>query len=72
MNKLDIVTYKNVYDLAKKIIKFNQNDKLRKKIAKNGYKKYFRYFNSTIVADFIIQKTTGNLKKTFYWETKLK
>ena len=72
LNKLDIVTYKDVYDLAKKIIKFNQNDKLRKKIAKNGYKKYFKYFNSTIVADFIIQKTTGNLKKTFYWETKLK
>ena len=72
LNKLDIVTYKNVYDLAKKIIKFNQNDKLRKKIAKNGYKKYFRYFNSTIVADFIIQKTTGNIKKAFYWETKLK
>ena len=72
LNKLDIVTYKNVYDLAKKIIKFNQNDKLRKKIAKNGYKKYFKYFNSTIVADFIIQKTTGNLKKPFYWETKLK
>ena len=72
LNKLDIVTYKNVYDLAKKIIKFNQNDKLRKKIAKNGYKKYFKYFNSTIVADFIIQKTTGNIKKAFYWETKLK
>ncbi len=72
LNKLDIVTYKDVYDLAKKIIKFNQNDKLRKKIAKNGYKKYFKYFNSTIVADFIIQKTTGNLKKPFYWETKLK
>jgi len=69
----EIVTYKNVYDLAKKINKFNQNDKLRKVIAKNGYKKYFKHFNSTIIADFIIKKTTNNLnKKKFFWETKIK
>tara|TARA_B100000780_G_scaffold274355_1_gene239244 strand:- start:66 stop:2180 length:2115 start_codon:yes stop_codon:yes gene_type:complete len=71
-NNKEIVTYKNVHDLAKKINKFNQNDKLRKKIAKNGYKKYFKYFNSTIVADFIIQKTLGNQKKYYFWETKIK
>ena len=71
-NNQEIVTYSNVKDLAKKINKFNQNDKLRKKIAKNGYKKYFKYFNSTIVADFIIQKTLGNKSKFFFWETKIK
>jgi glycosyltransferase involved in cell wall biosynthesis len=71
-NSKEIITYKNVTDLAKKINKFNQNDKLRKKIAKNGYKKYFKYFNSTIIADFIIKKTFGNNKKKFYWETKIK
>jgi len=68
----EIVTYKNVYDLAKKITKYNQNDKLRRKIAKNGYKKYFKYFNSTIVADFIIHKTFGEKNKDFFWESKTK
>ena len=29
--------------------------------------KYFKYFNSTIVADFIINKTIGS-KKKYYWE----
>ena len=68
----EIVTYKNVYDLAKKIIKLNQNDSLRKKIAKNGYVKYFKYFNSTIIADFIIKKTFRDNKKEFFWESKIK
>jgi len=71
-NSNEIITYKNVTDLSKKINKFNQNDKLRKKVAKNGYKKYFKYFNSTIIADFIIKKTFGDKKKKFYWETKIK
>ena len=71
-NSNEIITYKNVTDLSKKINKFNQNDKLRKKIAKNGYKKYFKYFNSTIIADFIIKKTFGAKKQKFYWETKIK
>jgi len=70
--KEEIVTYKNVYDLANKITKFNQNDKLRKKIAKKGYKKYFKHFNSTIIANFIIQKTLGNHKTKFFWESKIK
>ena len=51
-----------------KIIKYSQDDKLRKKIAKNGRNKYFKYFNSTIVADFIIKKTFDINHKKFYWE----
>ena len=39
----------------------------RKKIAKKGYLKYHKYFNSTVVADFIINKTIGT-KKKFFWE----
>ena len=72
LNKSEIVTYKNIYDLAKKITRFNQNDKLRKTIAKKGHKKYFKYFNSTIIANFIIQKTFGNRKAKFFWESKIK
>ena len=67
-NKDELVLYKNVDDLAEKTSKFSNDDRLRKKIAKKGHDKYFKYFNSTIVADFIIQKIFSNNKKRFYWE----
>ena len=57
LNKDEIVTYKNINDLAKKIIKFNKNDRLRKKIAKKGREKYHKFFNSKIIAEYIINKT---------------
>ena len=66
-NKDEIVLYKNIKDLSSKIIKFSNDNKLRCKIAKKGRDKYFKYFNSTVVADFIINKTFGS-KKKFYWE----
>ena len=66
-NKDEIVLYKNIKDLSSKIIKFSNDNKLRCKIAKKGRDKYFKYFNSTAVADFIINKTFGT-KKKFYWE----
>ena len=67
----EIVIYKDLNDLVFKIYKFLKNDKLRKITAKNGRNKYFKYFNSTIVADFIINRTYKTSKK-FYWETKIK
>ena len=41
----------------KKLQKISNDDKLRKKIAKNGKKKYMKYFNSNLVAEYIINKT---------------
>ncbi len=67
-NNNEIVTYKDINDLSEKIIKYSQDDKLRKKIAKNGRDKYFKYFNSTIIADFIIKKAFNVNHKKFYWE----
>ena len=52
-----MVFYKNISDLSEKILKISKDDKLRKRIAKNGKKKYLKYFNSNNVADFIINKT---------------
>ena len=66
--KDEIVLYKNVDDLVEKTSKFANDDKLRKKIAKKGHDKYFKYFNSTIIAEFIIQKVFSHNKKKFYWE----
>ena len=66
-NENEIVLYKNIKDLTKKILLYSKNDKLRKKIAKNGRKKYFKHFNSKIIAEFIINKTFNNNKK-YFWE----
>ena len=68
----EIITYKNIDDLSKKIVKYLNNDKLRIKIAKRGREKYFKYFNSTIIADFIVNKTFGYKNKIFYWESKIR
>ena len=64
----EIILYKDVDDLSEKIEKYSNDDKLRKKIAKKGRDKYFKYFNSTIIADFIIKKTFSIKSKKFYWE----
>ncbi len=66
----EMVFYKNVSDLAEKIIKISKDEKLRKNIGKKGKQKYLKYFNSTEVAKYIINRTfKDNLKKSnFYWE----
>ena len=69
MNKNEIVVYKNLSDLSEKIIKYSNDHKLRSSVAKNGRSKYFKYFNSTIIADFIISKSF-QINKEFYWEKK--
>ena len=37
-----------------------------KKIANKGYFKYHKYFNSTLVAKFIVDKSVG-INSKFYW-----
>ncbi len=67
-NDKEMVFYKNENDLSEKILKISKDENLRKSIAKRGKYKYMKYFNSTIVADFIIEKTLGiDSKKKFYW-----
>ncbi len=65
----EIVFYKNLDDLSYKLNKFKRDKMNRVKIAKNGKKFYFKHFNSSIVADFIINKTLGiNNSKKFLWQ----
>jgi len=66
-NKDEIVLYRNVNDLSEKIVKYSNDNVLRNKIAQNGQKKYFKYFNSTNIAEFIINKSFG-IKKRYFWE----
>ena len=68
-NEKEMVFYKNVSDLSEKILKITRDDKLRRSIAKNGKDKYLKYFNSTLVAEFIINKSLNSpIKKKFFWE----
>tara|TARA_B100000963_G_scaffold210015_1_gene182978 strand:- start:984 stop:3116 length:2133 start_codon:yes stop_codon:yes gene_type:complete len=53
----EMVFYKNINDLSEKILKISRDEKLRKKIARKGKKKYMKYFNSNLVAKYIINKT---------------
>ena len=68
-SKNEMVFYKSISDLAEKIIKISSDEKLRKKIAKNGKKKYMKYFNSDLVSEYIIDKTLDiESKKDYLWE----
>ena len=65
----EMVFYKDLSDLSEKIQKISRDEKLRKKIAKNGKKKYMKYFNSNEVAEFIISKTLERkITKKYLWE----
>ncbi len=64
----EMVFYKNISDLSEKILKLTKDDNLRRKIGKKGKLKYMKYFNSTLVAEFIINKTFQLNNKKFYWQ----
>ena len=67
-NNKEVVFYSSIKDLSKKILKYSQNKHERIKIAKNGKYKYLKYFNSKIIAEFIINKTLNiNKNKKYYW-----
>ena len=67
-NSDEIVFYKNIQDLSNKLNFYKNNDKLRKKIAYNGQKKYFNLFNTEVVSSYILNKIFDlKLKKNFKW-----
>ena len=64
-NKNEVIFYQNINDLSDKIKFYSKNDKSRKKIAKNGKKKYFKLFNETRTAEYIIDISLGKINKFF-------
>ncbi len=67
----EVIFYKDIKDLSKKIYKYKNSAYLRNKIAKNGMKKYHKYMNSEKVASFIIDSTFDTkFKKKYFWENK--
>ena len=58
-NNKEMIFYDNINDLSDKIRFYSTNDKLRKKLAENGKKKYFKLFNETRVTKYIIDTSLG-------------
>ena len=54
-----IPTYNNIIKL------YSYYDAIRQKIVKKSRDKYFKYFNSTIVVEFILNKTFNIDEKNF-------
>jgi len=68
-NDDEMVFYKNISDLAEKIMKLSRDEKLRKNIGKKGKLKYMKFFNSTLVSNYIINKSLNvNDKNKYLWE----
>lgn len=64
----EAIFYKNINDLAEKILKYKRDNNIRKKIAKNGMIKYMKYYNSNIISQYIIDKTFNfKEKKQYIW-----
>ena len=65
----EIIFYNNIDDLSYKLNKFKKDKKIGKKIAENGKKKYFKFFNSDLVSEFILSKTFDyKLKNKIIWD----
>ena len=65
----ELVFYKTIDDLSEKIQKLSLDENLRKKIAKNGWLKYHKFFNSQIVSDYMLSRVFDfNNKKRTLWE----
>ena len=60
----ELIFYKNLDDLSYKLNKYKKDHKTGKKIAKAGKMKYFKYFNSNIVSDYIVSKTFDTRPKS--------
>ncbi len=68
MNKNSIVTYKNIYDLNKKIIYFKKNKKLQKKIASNGHKLSHKIFNNQLIAEYMVSRSMNyKINNKYIW-----
>ena len=71
-NDNEIIYYSTLSNLSEKIQKYARDDKRRQKIAENGKKKYMKFFNSTVVADYIINNTFDIKSKSdkYMWTKK--
>ena len=65
----EMIFYNNIQDLSDKLNKYKKDIRQGKLIAKNGRKKYFKYFNSNLVSQYILDKTFDfKTNNKFIWD----
>ena len=63
-----MIFYSSATDLNSKILFYKKNNKLRMKIARNGYMKAHRIFNNKLIAEYMVKKTLGEkIKNKQIW-----
>ena len=64
----EAIFYTDIDDLSEKLNFFKKSDKIRRKYAKNGKEKYFKFFDSEIISNYIISKSFDlEVKKPLIW-----
>ena len=66
--KDELIFYNSISELSEKIIKYSLDDKERIKVARKGKYKYFKYFNSSLIAKYMIASTFGDKKTQYLWD----
>ena len=61
----EVVFYSNIKELSEQLNYYKKNNKLRKKIAKNGQYKYFKLFDSKIVSKYLTDMVFGGDKNSY-------
>jgi glycosyltransferase involved in cell wall biosynthesis len=70
-NNDEVIFYKDIEDLSRKLNYYRKNDAARKRIAKKGQAKYFKYFECKIVSQYIIDSVFKLKRKNkLKWMTK--
>ena len=64
----EMIFYNDLDDLTEKIQKYKKNKKERISISRNGKAKYFKYFNSNIVSQYIVNKTFEIKNSKVFWQ----
>ena len=65
----EVIFYNSINDLSKKINFYSKNPKIRNKIAKAGRYKYHKIFNTSKVAQFMIDKSLNlKSKHKYIWD----
>ena len=68
-SKKEVVFYKSIDDLSDKISFYSKNPIIRNKIAKAGREKYHKIFDTTVIAQYMIDKTMGNkINNKYIWD----
>ncbi len=67
----ELIFYKDINDLSEKISFYKNHPSIAKKIARRGQKKYFKLFNGTEVAKYIVNTSMGS-KTEPIWKKYIK